>query len=89
MRRIGPTRWFTSRWWLGTACWIDGGVDPADVTDLVAAKKEERSEADQRFRLAMSHSAIGMTIVAPDGGLLEVNPALCAMYWTTQSPTCW
>ncbi|MGO1073511.1 sensor histidine kinase [Lysobacter sp. CA199] len=37
------------------------------------------SAADDRFRLAMAASNIGMAIVSPDGIWLEVNPAMCAM----------
>ncbi len=55
-----------------------------DLSDLKAAE-EKVSESDRRFRLAMSHSAIGMAIVAPDGRLLEVNPALCAMLGRDES----
>ncbi len=49
-----------------------------DISDLVAAE-DEVLQADQRFRLAMLHAAVGMAIVAPNGGFLEVNPALCQM----------
>ena len=35
--------------------------------------------ADDRFRLAMAASNIGMAIVSIDGIWLEVNPALCAL----------
>ena len=34
---------------------------------------------DSRFESAMRHSAIGMSLVAPDGTFLEVNAALCTM----------
>jgi diguanylate cyclase (GGDEF)-like protein/PAS domain S-box-containing protein len=36
-------------------------------------------ESNALFRLAMEHSAIGMTLVAPEGSFLTVNPALCSM----------
>jgi diguanylate cyclase (GGDEF)-like protein/PAS domain S-box-containing protein len=34
-------------------------------------------EAEQRFRISFDHAPIGMAIVAPDGRMLQVNPALC------------
>ncbi len=34
---------------------------------------------DPRFALAMQHSPVGMSVVAPDGAFLDVNDALCAM----------
>lgn len=37
----------------------------------------ERSEADERFRLAMTNAPIGMAIVGLDGRFLAVNPRLC------------
>ena len=36
-------------------------------------------ESEDRFRLAMDHSAIGMCLVSPEGRFLTVNPALCEM----------
>jgi diguanylate cyclase (GGDEF)-like protein/PAS domain S-box-containing protein len=42
-------------------------------------------EPDALFRLAMEHSAIGMTLVAPDGSFLTVNPALCRILGRDES----
>ena len=47
-----------------------------DVTAEVAAQAE-LAESEQRFRLAMTNSAIGMCIVSPEGAFLDVNAALC------------
>jgi len=46
-----------------------------DVTDK-RAQSEALKESEERFRLAMQKSAVGMCIVSPDGHFLEVNPAL-------------
>jgi len=47
-----------------------------DVTDQ-RTQSEALRESEERFRLAMQKSAVGMCIVSPDGHFLEVNPALC------------
>ncbi|MET4729092.1 PAS domain S-box-containing protein [Lysobacter enzymogenes] len=44
-----------------------------------AAQAGNDPAQDDRFRLAMTASNIGMAIVSLDGVWLEVNPALCAM----------
>lgn len=49
-----------------------------EVTREEALEKAQR-ESEERFRLAMESSAIGMCLVSPDGTFLTVNPALCAM----------
>jgi PAS domain S-box-containing protein len=36
-------------------------------------------EAEDRFRSAFDHALVGMSLTAPDGRLLQVNAALCAM----------
>ena len=38
---------------------------------------ESVRESEERFRLALHHSPIGMALVGLDGRWLEVNPALC------------
>jgi diguanylate cyclase (GGDEF)-like protein/PAS domain S-box-containing protein len=38
-----------------------------------------RREAEQLFQLAFDHAAIGMALVAPDGGFLRANQTLCEM----------
>ena len=40
--------------------------------------------SEERLRSSMQHSGIGMTMVAPDGRWLEVNPAFCAIVGYTQ-----
>jgi PAS domain S-box-containing protein len=47
-----------------------------DVTQRVAIEALVR-ESEQRFRLAFEHAPIGMSLVAPDGRWVRVNPALC------------
>lgn len=49
-----------------------------DVTDRIETQRR-LEESEQRFRLAMERSAIGMCLVAPDGHFLTVNDALSAM----------
>jgi two-component system, cell cycle sensor histidine kinase and response regulator CckA len=39
----------------------------------------------ERFRLAMTHAAVGMALVAPDGVYREVNEALCHMLGRTEA----
>ena len=41
------------------------------------------SESEERFRLAMENAAEGICLVAPDGRLLDANPALCEMLGRT------
>jgi diguanylate cyclase (GGDEF)-like protein/PAS domain S-box-containing protein len=54
-----------------------GGVDA--MRDIQAEKDAQSAlaESEERFRRSMMDAAIGMAIVAPDGGFLRVNPALC------------
>jgi len=47
-----------------------------------ARLSEARHEAElsqQRFTAAFTHAAIGMAIVRPDGAMVQVNQALCAL----------
>jgi len=41
------------------------------------AEKSHITQSENRFRNAMEYSAIGMTLVSPQGKLLQVNKALC------------
>jgi PAS domain S-box-containing protein len=45
----------------------------------VIAKRltEEYRRSEQRFRISMQYSAIGKALLDSDGGIVEVNPALC------------
>jgi len=47
-----------------------------DITERIRASEALRI-SEEKFRLAMQNSPIGMGMVAPDGRWLEVNPALC------------
>jgi len=49
-----------------------------DITDRVLAERARRA-ADLRFRLAFDNSALGMTLVEPDGRFLQVNDAFCRL----------
>lgn len=44
--------------------------------ELRATNRELR-EAEERFHRTLEHAPIGMALVAPDGGFLEVNRSLC------------
>jgi len=51
------------------------------ATDITAVKQAEAAleRSEEQFRMAIDRSAIGMALVAPDGGWLRVNPALTRM----------
>src|SRR5262249_32068949 len=36
-------------------------------------------ESEERFRMVFEHSGVGMALLAPDGRILQVNPALTRM----------
>lgn len=58
---------------------LDGFVGIAiDLTELTQQTRA-RAESEDRFQGAFRASALGLALVAPDGRLLQVNPALCAM----------
>ena len=77
----------------GTVIWVEaklhivrdpeGGVAEThviirDVHERVEAQRG-LAEAEERFRTAFEEGAAGMAIVSPDGRLLRVNRALCAV----------
>ncbi|MGZ6692997.1 MAG: PAS domain-containing protein, partial [Solirubrobacteraceae bacterium] len=51
------------------------------VTDITARQVAEQADAavEIRFRLAFTHSPVGMGMMDSAGRLLQVNPALCTM----------
>ena len=61
----------------------DGGfgfVGSARSAAEVARLRDELAESQERFRLAMHHAPIGMCLVAPEGGFITVNDALCTAF---------
>jgi diguanylate cyclase (GGDEF)-like protein/PAS domain S-box-containing protein len=77
----------------GGVSWIQGFAsalrnDQGDIVgwvgtclDLTAQRTaaDELRNASERFRTAFDNAPIGMSLVAPDGTWLEVNPALCKL----------
>ena len=45
----------------------------------IAGAEQEAKLSQQRFSAAFTHAAVGMAIVDPDGRILQVNQALCAL----------
>ena len=58
----------------------DNGPDPRQDPGPL-----EGASADDLFRAVLTHSAVGTALVAPDGGFLVVNAALCTMLDRTES----
>jgi diguanylate cyclase (GGDEF)-like protein/PAS domain S-box-containing protein len=76
----------------GSPCWVEIATnncldDPnvngllISVRDITARRAAEaaRREADALFEAAFDDAPIGMALVAPDGGFLQVNAALCEL----------
>jgi PAS domain S-box-containing protein len=66
---------------LGTAFALRLRLD--EYQTLLAERTEALewlASAERRFRAAMEHSATGMSLIAPSGVWLYVNPALCRMF---------
>jgi len=56
-------------------------IDDEVAAEQVAEEaRRQQARADQRYRRSVQNAAIGMCLVAPDGRLVEVNDALCAMF---------
>lgn len=62
-------------------------LDSEAMTERLEAAEHRVQEAhrqqvlaDTRFRRVMDNAAVGMSLIAPDGRFLEVNPALCALF---------
>ncbi len=61
-----------------------------DVTKLVtsnrslSAEQEKLRSSEEKFSKSFHYSAIGMAIVSPDGGIRDVNGAICRMLGYTR-----
>lgn len=55
---------------------LSAGLRDRHLADLRATDAALR-EAEERFRLAFQHAAVGMALLTPEGRFLQVNPALC------------
>ncbi|MGI9126141.1 MAG: PAS domain S-box protein, partial [Mycobacterium sp.] len=49
-------------------------------SQLIREAGRRQDLADERFRRSMDNAAIGMVLLDPDGGVLAVNDALCALF---------
>ena len=71
---------------------VDGNVRGllALVTDITARQGAEQAHAaaEARFRLAFTHSPVGMGMIDSTGRLLQVNPALCTMLGYPEKELC-
>jgi diguanylate cyclase (GGDEF)-like protein/PAS domain S-box-containing protein len=58
---------------------VDGALRPDDDRPMGAGARHGLDAAGELFRTAFAEAPIGMTLVAPDGGFIEVNEAFCRM----------
>lgn len=68
--------------WVEVALTQDGGIALVGTCRDVDAEHvaaEQLAASEQQFRGAMQAASIGMCLVAPNGGFLAVNPALCEL----------
>ncbi len=49
-------------------------------SQAIREARRRQDLADERFRRVMDNAAIGMCLLAPDGGVLAVNDALCGLF---------
>ncbi|MFZ5891132.1 MAG: PAS domain S-box protein [Myxococcota bacterium] len=77
-RADGSTEWL--EWEVRPWYKPDGSIGGLTMFTQVITERKRIAEAlrasEERLTSAMTHSPIGMAIVAPDGRFLEVNPAL-------------
>jgi PAS domain S-box-containing protein len=55
---------------------LSAGLRDRYLADLRATEASLR-EADERFRLAFEHAAVGMALLTPEGRFAQCNPAIC------------
>ncbi len=53
----------------------------AVVTDVTEQRRreEELRQSEERFRMAFAYAAVGMAVSTPEGRVVQVNPAYCAI----------
>jgi len=51
----------------------------ADQIEHLERARRELAQSEERFRKAFEEASIGMTLVSPEGTVLDVNPALCSI----------
>ncbi len=87
--KSGDYRWYRAR---GRALWDEAGKpirmsgSLTDITSGKLAEKELRS-SEERFRLLMEQSPLGIVILTPDGKLTQVNPAWMQAWGVDESET--
>jgi PAS domain S-box-containing protein len=50
------------------------------IEQQIEEARRQQARADALFRRAMDNAAIGMALIAPNGGFVDVNPALCSLF---------
>ena len=84
--RDGIPRWMSGRLTVVGAADEYIVLSLTSMEDEVQARESARvaqarlAESEERFRLAMDNSAVGMTLVDATGRFLRVNRALCALF---------
>ena len=65
--------------------WSEASISIADASSgRRLLRPRSPRESEERFRSAFHHAAIGMALVSPEGGWLQVNQSLCGMIGYTE-----